>query len=87
MSTPASEAEAVSQRILETSLGTIDLLSIHLGDRLGWYRSLATHGPATADELADRTSTHPRYAQEWLEQQAVSGLLSLMDSTEPRTFA
>jgi hypothetical protein len=28
-------------------------------------------GPATTQELADRTGTHERYAREWLEQQAV----------------
>lgn len=54
-------------------------MSIHLGDTLGWYRSLADDGPATADELAARTSTVPRYAREWLEQQAVAGYLTVAD--------
>ena len=85
MSIPEADAGAVSQRIFDASLGAIDLLAVHLGDRLGWYRSLASEGPATADQLAERTSTHPRYAREWLEQQAVSGLLTVDDS-EPRTF-
>ncbi|ABG94086.1 S-adenosylmethionine-dependent methyltransferase [Rhodococcus jostii RHA1] len=85
MSIPEADAGAVSQRIFDASLGAIDLLAVHLGDRLGWYRSLASDGPATADQLAERTSTHPRYAREWLEQQAVSGLLTLDDS-EPPTF-
>ncbi|WAC65795.1 class I SAM-dependent methyltransferase [Agrococcus sp. SL85] len=53
------------------------MLAIHLGDRLGWYRSLADDGPATAPELAARTDTDARYAREWLEQQAVTGLLAL----------
>ncbi|MFZ2178106.1 MAG: class I SAM-dependent methyltransferase [Rhodococcus sp. (in: high G+C Gram-positive bacteria)] len=89
MSTPASHtptSSEMAQRIFDASLGAIDLLAIHLGDRLGWYRSLTTDGPATPDELAGRTSTHPRYAREWLEQQAVSGLLTVDDS-EPRRFA
>ena len=54
-----------------------DLWSVYLGDRLGWYASLRDDGPASAEELASRTSTSPRYAREWLEQQAVTGLLDV----------
>ncbi|WP_372016592.1 class I SAM-dependent methyltransferase [Pseudoxanthomonas sp. 10H] len=43
-----------------------------VGDRLGLYRSLA-QSPATADELAARTGTHPRYVREWLGNQAAGG--------------
>ncbi|MHC3000084.1 methyltransferase domain-containing protein [Microbacterium sp. HJ5] len=70
-------AEEFAERMLGSVLGCIDILSAYLGDRLGWYRSLADDGPATATELADRTGTQPRYAREWLEQQAVSGVLVL----------
>lgn len=68
-------AAAVANRVFHAVLGTVDLLSIFIGDRLGWYRSLAHEGPATAGQLAVRTATHPRYTREWLEQQAVTGLL------------
>ncbi|MFC4605037.1 class I SAM-dependent methyltransferase [Rhodococcus kronopolitis] len=71
--------ESVAQRVVAASLGAVDLLSIHLGDRLGWYRALAADGPATSDELAAATGSHPRYTREWLEQQAVSGLLTVDD--------
>ncbi|MFD1814916.1 class I SAM-dependent methyltransferase [Rhodococcus gannanensis] len=76
--------DALAQRILDAGLGAVDLLSIHVGDRLGWYRSLAADGPSTATELADHTSTHARYAREWLEQQAVTGLLEV-DTSDPDT--
>ncbi|WP_027500632.1 class I SAM-dependent methyltransferase [Rhodococcus sp. UNC363MFTsu5.1] len=82
---PVATADALAQRIVEAALGTVDLLSIHMGDRLGWYRSLRVDGPATPEELAVRTDTHPRYAREWLEQQAVTGLIEV-DSDEPRRF-
>lgn len=72
-----SAADAVAERLLQAALGAIDLFAIYLGERLGWYRSLAHDGPATADELARRTRTHPRYAREWLEQQAASGLIEV----------
>jgi 16S rRNA (guanine(527)-N(7))-methyltransferase RsmG len=58
-------------------------MAIHLGDRLGWYRSLAEHGPSTAQELASRTSCSPRYAREWLEQQELSGILLAERTDEP----
>lgn len=87
--TPAAEpspSDALAQRVLDAALGTVDILSIYLGDRLGWYRSLAVDGPATADGLAARTGTHPRYTLEWLEQQAVTGLLEVRGA-DPATFA
>ena len=54
----------------------MDLFAVYLGDRLGYYRALAEGGPATAGELAARTGTAERYAREWLEQQAVTGILA-----------
>ncbi|WP_223169461.1 MULTISPECIES: class I SAM-dependent methyltransferase [Microbacterium] len=72
-------ADAFAERMLSSALGWIDVMSAYVGDRLGWYRSLADHGPCTPDELAARTATAPRYAREWLEQQATSGVLSLGD--------
>jgi SAM-dependent methyltransferase len=70
--------DALAERVFGAALGTIDILSIHLGDRLGWYRSLRDDGPATPDELAARTGTHRRYAREWLEQQATTGFLGVL---------
>ena len=75
-------AEAVADRVLGAALGMVDTLAIYLGDRLGWYRSLAADGPATPLQLAERTGTDPRYTREWLEQQAVTGLLSVADSDD-----
>ncbi|WP_205849702.1 class I SAM-dependent methyltransferase [Nakamurella flava] len=72
-------AEELGERVFHSALAGLETLSIHLGDTLGWYRSLADDGPATADELAARTSTTPRYAREWLEQQAVAGYLTVAD--------
>jgi SAM-dependent methyltransferase len=70
-------ADALAERLLGSALGLIDLFAVYLGDRLGWYRSLADAGPATPGELASRTGTSERYAREWLEQQAVTGLLEV----------
>jgi len=68
-------ADEVAERLFGSLLGTVEIVSVFIGDRLGWYRSLADEGPASAVELAGRTGTQVRYAREWLEQQAVVGLL------------
>jgi SAM-dependent methyltransferase len=68
--------DAIAERVATAAMGAAELLSIYLGDRLGWYEQLAAWGPMTAAELASRTGTHPRYAREWLEQQAAVALLS-----------
>jgi 2-polyprenyl-3-methyl-5-hydroxy-6-metoxy-1,4-benzoquinol methylase len=65
----------LAERIFQSALGTVEIFSIHLGDQLGWYEALAAK-PSTATELAAATSTHERYAREWLEQQAVYGLIA-----------
>jgi SAM-dependent methyltransferase len=69
--------EEFADRLFRSSLGTAEVFSVYLGDRLGWYRALAGDGPATADELVARAGGAPRYAKEWLEQQAASGILTV----------
>ena len=75
-------ADEFAERVLSAALGGIDLMAMYLGDRLGWYRSLAAEGPSTPEELAQRTGTSARYAREWLEQQAVTGIL-VAEPAEP----
>ncbi|HKY33928.1 MAG TPA: methyltransferase domain-containing protein [Candidatus Polarisedimenticolia bacterium] len=70
-------------RLLEANLATYDLAAIHLGDRLGLYQALAGGDPSTPGELADRTGTRERYVREWLEQQAVTGILEVEDAERP----
>src|SRR5690606_12539985 len=66
-----------AERLFQSSLGFVDVLAAFMGDRLGWYRALASGGPATPEELVARAGGAVRYAREWLEQQAVSGVLTV----------
>ena len=56
------------------------LLTIELGRRFGLYRALRDYGPMTASALARTTGAAPRYAREWLEQQAAAGILEARDA-------
>jgi SAM-dependent methyltransferase len=75
----SAATDACAERVFGWILGMEQTTALYLGDRLGWYRSLAEDGPATAPELASRTGTAARYAREWLEYQAVSGILTVDD--------
>jgi hypothetical protein len=56
-----------------TDLGaTVAAGNVVIGHRLGLFKALAG-SPATADELAARTGTSPRYVAEWLRGQAAGG--------------
>jgi len=67
----------LTQRLCDATIGALELFGAHLGLTLGLYEALDRHGPLTAPELAERAGIHPRYAQEWCEQQAVAGYLTV----------
>ncbi|HEY6665548.1 MAG TPA: methyltransferase domain-containing protein [Propionibacteriaceae bacterium] len=71
-------AEQFADKVFKAALGTMETFNLYLGDRLGWLDALA-EAPATAAQLAERTSTQPRYAIEWLELMAVYGNLTVLD--------
>jgi SAM-dependent methyltransferase len=75
----AARRDAFAERLFGAALGAYELMTVYLGDRLGYYRALAEHGPSTPAELAGATGTAERYAREWLEQQAVAGILEVDD--------
>src|ERR671914_2896754 len=77
--TAEQRREALVERLFGSAIGMMELLSIYVGERHGLYRALAEGGAATAPELAAATATNERYAREWLEQQAVAGILEVED--------
>jgi SAM-dependent methyltransferase len=87
--TDSARRDELAERLFGAALGAYELMTVHLGDRLGYYRALAERGESTSAELAEATGTHERYAREWLEQQAVAGFLEVDDAAaaaEERRF-
>jgi len=70
-----SDRDGFAERVFASSLGYFDILSMHLGLRLGLYRALAGGGAMTSDELASATGIAERYAREWLEHQATRAIV------------
>jgi 2-polyprenyl-3-methyl-5-hydroxy-6-metoxy-1,4-benzoquinol methylase/phage tail protein X len=82
-------ADEFADRLLGAIRGAHFVQAAYLGDRLGYYRALAAGGPLTSGELASRTETAERYAREWLEHQAVTGVVTVDDpgaAPEQRRF-
>jgi SAM-dependent methyltransferase len=83
--TTASSADVrrdeLVERLFGSALGAMDLLCVYLGDRLGLYKALAHSGPSTSSELASEAGVNERYAREWLEQQAMAGILEAVDQS------
>ncbi len=71
--------DELANRLFQSTLGALELVAVYIGDRLGLYRAVAEAGRLTAAGLAARAGIHARYAREWLEQQAVAGILQVDD--------
>src|SRR4029077_15550318 len=56
--------------------GSLSAALVVIGDRLALYRAMRDAEQLTADELAQRTNTDPRYVREWLSNQAAGGYVS-----------
>jgi 2-polyprenyl-3-methyl-5-hydroxy-6-metoxy-1,4-benzoquinol methylase len=69
--------DAMVARLFTSTIGALELLHVYLGHRLGLYRKLADDGPQTSAELAMNAGISERYAREWLEEQAVAGILEV----------
>jgi 2-polyprenyl-3-methyl-5-hydroxy-6-metoxy-1,4-benzoquinol methylase len=77
---PEQRRDALGERIFSSCIGFMEILSIHLGDQLGFFQALVEDDGARASQLAYATGTDERYVREWLEQQAVAGILEVDDA-------
>jgi len=81
MACPQTTArESLGERLFDATIQTLELYGVYLGKRLGLYELLRDHGPLSAPGLAARAGIDERYAQEWLEQQAVADILFVDDA-------
>lgn len=69
------DVEAYAQKVIGFASGHYVSMMVHLGDRLGLYKTLSKVGDVTADDLAQKTGLHPRWLLEWLRNQASAGLV------------
>lgn len=72
--------ESFADKVFGDLLGTMSTYATVIGVSLGWYEALAGNDSMNPSELAAATDTDERYAREWLEQQTVSGYLSVLDA-------
>lgn len=70
-----AKTEAFAGKVLGDVSACMVTLFAALGDRLGLFRELAAHGPATSAELAARANVNERYAREWLGGMAAAGYI------------
>jgi 2-polyprenyl-3-methyl-5-hydroxy-6-metoxy-1,4-benzoquinol methylase len=90
MNSSTTLSPSLEDRVFGAAVGALELFGIYLGDRLGLYEALRGRDGMTESELAAARGIHPRYAREWLEHQAVAGVLSVDDdrrSAEARKYS
>lgn len=71
----AERRDAFVDRLLQASAGAFEIFTLYIGDRLGLYEAMASGKEMTPGDLSRATGTDERYAREWLEQQAVIGII------------
>lgn len=76
--------EALAERLFESAVGALELFGVYLGRQLGLYAALDAGGPQNSTDLAKRAGVAERYAREWLEQQAVAGLLAVDEGRDAK---
>ena len=74
------EIGGFAETMFGMALSTLELTVMWLGRTLGLYAALReTPRGSTAPELAARAAIDARYAREWLEHQAVAGVVTVDD--------
>ena len=73
--TDTERRDALVGRMTAATIDALELLHVYVGVRLGLYDILAKEGQMSSSELAKAAGISERYAREWLEQQAVAGMI------------
>jgi SAM-dependent methyltransferase len=80
-----SRGEELVGRLIGSATAAAEMLTIELGRRLGLYRTLFESGAVNAAEFAEAAGIAPRYAREWLEQQAAAGIVDVAAPGDAQT--
>src|SRR5216684_3997420 len=86
----AIQTEVINEDRLNAFMGqvvgelgaTVNAGLIVIGDRVGLYKAMASAGPMTSAELAEKTDTAERYVREWLNAQAAGGFVEYNPETQ-----
>jgi 2-polyprenyl-3-methyl-5-hydroxy-6-metoxy-1,4-benzoquinol methylase len=70
----------LAEQIIADAGGAVSVPLAALGDRLGLFTALASGGPATPAQLAERTGLVERYVREWLLAMAGAGYVTYADN-------
>lgn len=76
----AARTGAFAEQLIAMLGSATELLTIELGRRFGLYRTLHERGPMSAAHFARAARIAPRYAREWLEQQAAAGIVAVEET-------
>ena len=76
VATEANPIEDLVGRLFMEGVGTMHVLTVYLGVKLGLWRALTEGGAQTVAELADATSLDPWYVHEWLQAETIAGLVT-----------
>lgn len=79
----AARIGAFAEQLVGMLGAATELLTIELGRRFGLYRTLHERGPMNAAHFARVAGIAPRYAREWLEQQAAAGIVAVEETGSP----
>lgn len=71
-----NKAAEFTGRVLGDTAAAATVVLAAFGDRLGLFKDLAAHGPATSGALAARTGLDERYVREWLAGMYAAGYLA-----------
>lgn len=64
-------------RLFQSAINAGEIMSVYLGCVLGFYKILGAGNGLSPKQLASKAGTDERYTREWLEQQAVAGILEV----------
>lgn len=73
------QIEAFAEQLFGATLGYTELTVAAFGRTLGLYAALRGSDGSTPGDIAARVSLDARYVREWLEHQAVAGVLTVAD--------